>query len=99
MERHNSAYIKLQKHLDNQAVGFPASRSGAELNILKHIFTSEEAEIACSMSYQFEPLESIHKRVDGRVGSAATNLHGERVCRAIRNRETHCLQQQLLVQR
>ncbi len=70
MERHDSTYIKLQKHLDQQAVGFPATRTGAELNILKHIFTPQEAEIACCMSYKFEPLESILSRTNGNVDSA-----------------------------
>ena len=59
MEQENQVYVKLQKHLDNQAVGFPATRSGAEIKLLKHIFTPEEAEIACCLSYKFEPLETI----------------------------------------
>ena len=71
MGQYNSAYIKLQKHLDNQALGFPATRSGAELKVLKHIFTPEEVEIACCMSHKFEPLESIYSRANGRVGSSA----------------------------
>jgi len=59
VELNNQVYVKLQKHLDNQAVGFPATRSGVEIKILKHIFTPEEAEIVCCLSYQFEPLEMI----------------------------------------
>jgi hypothetical protein len=45
MKQNEQAYVKLQKHLDNQAIGFPATRSGVELKILKHIFTPQEAEI------------------------------------------------------
>jgi len=59
VEQNNQEYIKLQQHLDSQAVGFPATRSGAELKILKHIFTSPEAEIACCLSFRFESLETI----------------------------------------
>jgi len=62
MEQENQVYIKLQKHLDKQAVGFPATRSGAEIKLLKHIFTPDEAEIACCLSYKFEPLETIFNR-------------------------------------
>ena len=69
MEQNEQVYIKLQKHLDNQAVGFPATRSGAELKILKHIFSSEEAQIACCLSYKFEPLEIIFERAGHRVDS------------------------------
>ena len=43
MERNDKIYIKLQKHLDNQAVGFPATKTGVEIRLLKHIFTPEEA--------------------------------------------------------
>jgi len=62
MQQNDRAYVELQKHLDNQAVGFPATRSGAEIKILKHIFTADEAEIACCLSYRFEPLETIFSR-------------------------------------
>ncbi len=55
MEQNEQVYNKFQKHLDNQVVGFPATRSGVEIKILKHIFTPEEAEIACCLSYKFEP--------------------------------------------
>ena len=69
MEQNEQVYIKLQKHLDKQAIGFPATRSGVELKILKHIFTTEEAEIACCLSYKFEPLKTIFSRTGHRVDS------------------------------
>jgi NAD-dependent dihydropyrimidine dehydrogenase PreA subunit len=49
--------------LDNQAVGFPATRSGVELKILKHIFTPEEAEITSYLNYKPEPIQTIFGRV------------------------------------
>ena len=70
MEQNNQVYVKLQKHLDRQAVGFPATRSGAEIKILKHIFSPEEAEIACCLSYKFEPLKTIVSRAGHRVNSS-----------------------------
>ena len=63
MNPNEQVYRKLQKHLNNQAVGFPATRSGVELKILKHIFDPNEAEIASYLSYKFEPLEKIFGKV------------------------------------
>jgi electron transport complex protein RnfB len=62
-------YIKLQKHLDNQTIGFPSTKTGVEIRLLKHIFTPEEAEIATFLSYKFEPLERIYSRVGTIVDS------------------------------
>ena len=31
-------YRKLQEHLDKYAVGFPATKSGVEIKVLKHLF-------------------------------------------------------------
>ncbi len=69
MEQNKQVYVKLQKHLDNQDVGYPATRSGVEIKILKHIFTPDEAEIACCLSYKFEPLETIFSRAGHLVDS------------------------------
>ncbi len=69
MGENERVYVKLQKHLDNQPVGFPATRSGVELKILKHIFTPQEAEIACCLSYRFEALAAIYKRAGHLVSS------------------------------
>jgi len=71
MDPNERAYIKLQKHLNRQAVGFPATRTGVELRILKHIFTPEEAEIASYVNYRSESLETIYKKAGHLVASAA----------------------------
>lgn len=63
MDSSNQIYVKLQKHLDNQAVGFPATRSGVELKILKHIFTPEEADVTSHLNYKPEPIQTIFERV------------------------------------
>lgn len=44
-------YADLQKNLDKQAVGFPATKSGVEIRILKHLFTPEQASIALHLNY------------------------------------------------
>jgi H+/Na+-translocating ferredoxin:NAD+ oxidoreductase subunit B len=69
MKQNDQVYIRLQKHLDNQAVGFPATKTGVEIRILKHIFSPEEAEIASFLSYRFEPLQVIYSRVEHLVES------------------------------
>jgi electron transport complex protein RnfB len=69
MQQNEQVYKKLQKHLDNQAIGFPATRSGVEIKILKYIFTPDEAEIACCLSYKFEPLKTIFSKAGHRVDS------------------------------
>jgi len=56
-------YRRLQRHLDNAPIPLPASPSGAELRLLKHLFTPQEAEIALSLSKDSEPLEKIHPRL------------------------------------
>jgi NAD-dependent dihydropyrimidine dehydrogenase PreA subunit len=73
LEKGNQVYVKLQKHLDKQVIGFPATRSGVELKILQHIFTPQEAEIACCLSYKYEPLETIFSRA-GRLVESAGDL-------------------------
>lgn len=63
MDPNDQIYVRLRKHLDSQAVGFPATRSGVEIKILKHIFTPEEAEVTSYLNYKPEPLQTIFGRV------------------------------------
>ena len=57
-------YRKLQQHIDERMpVGFPQSESGADIRILKNLFTPEEARITLNLSALAEPLERIYKRV------------------------------------
>ena len=69
MDKHEQAYIRLQRHLNRQAVGFPATKSGAGIRILKHIFTPREAQIAVCLTYKHEPLETIFARAGHLVES------------------------------
>ena len=56
-------YRNLQKHLDELPVGFPPTKSGVELKLLKYLFTIEEAKIATKLSFTYEPIKIIHNRV------------------------------------
>jgi len=62
LEKNEKVYIELQRHIDSQAIGFPATTKGSELRILKHIFSPQEAEIAACLTYKLEPLETVFER-------------------------------------
>lgn len=55
-------YRRLQEHLDKLPVGFPRTKSGVEIRILKFIFTPKEAQIAAKMNPAFETAQAIHDR-------------------------------------
>lgn len=69
MEGEELTYRRLQKHLDRMPVGFPESKSGTEIDILKELFTPEEAEIALELSILPEPVSRIYARVRKIIGS------------------------------
>jgi electron transport complex protein RnfB len=52
MENTDSLYVDLQQHLDKQAVGFPATKSGVELRLLRELFTPEQAVLALQLSVE-----------------------------------------------
>jgi len=56
-------YRELQKYLDRLPKGYPPTKSGVEIRILKHLFTPEEAQMALQLSMMPETLERIYKRV------------------------------------
>jgi Pyruvate/2-oxoacid:ferredoxin oxidoreductase delta subunit len=62
MEKNEKVYVDLQRHVDSQAIGFPATKSGSELRILKHIFSPKEAEIATCLTYKLEPIDIVFER-------------------------------------
>jgi len=63
MDNKADVYRNLQKHLDNMPVGYPATKSGVELRLLKFLFTPEQAEIALGLDHKFRTVEQIHERV------------------------------------
>ncbi len=46
----DSIYRKLQQHLDNFPIGFPATESGVEIEILKFLFDPLQAQIASCLN-------------------------------------------------
>jgi Pyruvate/2-oxoacid:ferredoxin oxidoreductase delta subunit len=69
LEKNEKVYVDLQRHIDSQAIGFPATKKGAELRILKQIFSPSEAEIAACLTYKLEPLEAVFARAGNLVAS------------------------------
>ncbi|MCU0598540.1 MAG: 4Fe-4S binding protein [Desulfobacterales bacterium] len=59
-------YRKLQKHLNKQPVGFPASISGVELRLLREVFALAEADLALEMDYKFQSFDKIYEKVKER---------------------------------
>jgi len=59
MPREEQVYRDLQKHLDKQAVGYPATKSGVELKLLKRFFNPEEARLAMHLTYKPRTVEHI----------------------------------------
>ena len=55
-------YKKLAKHLDNLPGGFPSTKSGVELRILRRLFTPDEAELALHLSLIPEEPQVIARR-------------------------------------
>ena len=71
MDTTDRIYRDLQRHLDRQAVGFPATKSGAEIRILKRLFSPEEARLALHLTYKPAPLDRICELAEG-AGYLAT---------------------------
>ena len=59
----DSIYRRLQEHLDRQPVGFPRVRSGADIRLLKRLFTPEEARLACHLSHTPATLPQLLERL------------------------------------
>jgi Na+-translocating ferredoxin:NAD+ oxidoreductase subunit B len=55
-------YRDLQIHLDQQTIGFPETKSGSDINLLKQLFTPAQAEIVTTITFRFEFLEQIQER-------------------------------------
>lgn len=67
-------YRQLQQRLDTYSVGFPATASGIEISILKHLFTKEDAEMFLAMTPLVEPPEAVAEKMGIPVEEAARRL-------------------------
>jgi Na+-translocating ferredoxin:NAD+ oxidoreductase subunit B len=55
-------YEKLAEVLDTLPSGFPGTENGDEINLLKKMFTPEEAALFCDLRLSFETAEEISQR-------------------------------------
>jgi electron transport complex protein RnfB len=69
MTAERDVYRKLQKHLDKMPVGYPATNSGVEIDLLKMIFTPQEAEITTHLDYKHKTVAQIFETAREEVGS------------------------------
>jgi Pyruvate/2-oxoacid:ferredoxin oxidoreductase delta subunit len=63
----DALYRALQVHLDKTPMGFPPAESGADIRLLKHLFTPEEARIATYLTYStyaVDDLDTIYRRME-----------------------------------
>ncbi|HNX23104.1 MAG TPA: 4Fe-4S binding protein [Spirochaetota bacterium] len=56
-------YRRLQEHMNRMPVGFPKSETGADIRILKQLFTEEEARVALELSMLPETIDRIYPRI------------------------------------
>ncbi len=59
-------YRQLQIQLDRYPIGYPATKSGVEIDLLKYFFTPLEAKIALCLTLRSISLTPIRKRLKGK---------------------------------
>ena len=69
MKDKSDVYRKLQQHMDSMPVGLPATESGVEINILKIIFSPEEAAVATLLDYKYKSAEQLFEATDDEYAS------------------------------
>ncbi|MBM3292641.1 4Fe-4S dicluster domain-containing protein [Candidatus Bathyarchaeota archaeon] len=69
-------YQKLAQHLDRLPDGFPPSEVGAEIRLLKRLFTSDEAKLAVYLTLDKEDAKSIASRVQLPIDEVKNRLDG-----------------------
>lgn len=67
-------YIRLREQLDQYSIGFPATESGVEIQILRRLFTEEAAEMYLQLSMLMENPVEVAKRTGRDPEGTATLL-------------------------
>jgi electron transport complex protein RnfB len=71
MNSEDQIYRSLQNHFNKQPVGFPATKSGAEIRILKRLFTPQEAQLALSVDHRPATAQQVYEKAGLGFSSAA----------------------------
>ncbi len=61
----NDIYRQLQERLDGYSLGFPATDSGIEIEILRELFREKDAEMFLNLSQKLETPENVARRIGG----------------------------------
>ena len=67
-------YFDLREQMDQYSVGFPSTESGVEMEILKKLFTEEEAEMYLNLSMMLETPQDVAKRLGRDTGQISELL-------------------------
>jgi len=67
-------YRQLQQQLDQYSVGFPATDSGIEIQILRHLFSDDDAALAVQLTPALETPGDIAARIGQPVEEVARHL-------------------------
>ena len=67
-------YRRVQEQLDQYSIGFPATDSGIEIEILNNLFSRDEAELFNAMTTVLEPPEDVAARIGRNVAETAARL-------------------------
>jgi Na+-translocating ferredoxin:NAD+ oxidoreductase subunit B len=70
----NSIFKSLQEKINEYGPGFPASKSGVELEILKILFTEQDAEFYMKMNPKYETVEMISQRIGEKINKTDKQL-------------------------
>ncbi len=73
-EMAKDVYERLQQQLDQYSIGFPATKSGVEIQILRRLFTEEAAEMYLQLSLMMEAPADVAKRTARDPDHVATLL-------------------------
>mgnify|MGYP007064290771 CR=1 FL=1 len=57
-----AVYRKLQKHLDKMPIGFPETKSGSDIRVLKAFFTPEDAQLAIFLTFALFSAEKVYTK-------------------------------------
>ena len=72
----DNIYHQLREQLDQYSVGFPTTKSGVEMKILKKLFTEEEAHMYLNLSMMLDAPESVAERMNRDPDQVAGLLDG-----------------------
>jgi Na+-translocating ferredoxin:NAD+ oxidoreductase subunit B len=70
----NSVYRRLQEKINEYGTGFPASKSGVELKLLKILFTEQDAELYMKMASEPQTVEMIARRLGEDIDKTTQHL-------------------------